>query len=266
MSITAIISTADNGKSTGIIRESYAVPALGDIRKNISALTPEADWLEYRFSGGFLDGHPTGNIWLLGLIKVYGMAGGINKAQELLNVSPHRVIPATAETHDLIALLENNEEIHGEWDIDKIVGPIQKLSLSIPVQATKEAMKALSQADMILVGPGTFYTSILSCFLIDEIADAFRLSKAKKVYIANLCNHPREQYQNYTLQKYLDEFERHIGHIQFDTILAHKNGNQEDGIVIDVTDPRIFIDDFADANNHQIHDVQKVLEWINKNI
>ncbi len=107
----------------------------------------------------------------------------------------------------MVALLENGREIRGEWDIDKTDTPIKKLALSRTVHAETDALDALREADMILVGPGTFYTSILSCFLIDEISQAFRASKAKKVYIANLLNHPKEQYKNFTLQRYLDEFE-----------------------------------------------------------
>lgn len=224
LKITAIISTSDNGKSTGIIRQAYNVPALGDIRKNLSSLTDDTNWLEHRFIGGFLDSHPTGNIWLLGLVQEYGMAEGIKKAHQLLNLSVHRVIPATSDVHDMVALLENETEIRGEWEIDKIGSPIKKLSLSHTVRADRDALNALREADMILVGPGTFYTSILSCFLIDDLCEAFRTSKAKKVYIANLVNHPLEQYKNFSLQKYLDEFEQHIGNIQFDMILAH-NGN-----------------------------------------
>lgn len=173
------------------------------------------------------------------------MTEGIKKAHQLLELSLHRVIPATTEVHDMVALLENNEEIRGEWDIDKISTPIKKLSLTRTVRAETDALDALREADMILVGPGTFYTSILSCFLIGEISEAFRTSRAKKVYIANLLNHPVEQYGDYTLQKYLDEFERHIGNIEFDTILAH-NGNgvhESEIIAINRSIPNVIIDD-----------------------
>ena len=90
----------------------YEVPALGDIRKNLSSLAGKASiWTEYRFQHGFLDGHPVGNIWLLGLIEQYGVGEGLARAHEMLGIHVHRILPATEEIHDILVTLKNGERI-----------------------------------------------------------------------------------------------------------------------------------------------------------
>ena len=268
LKLTAIISTSDNGKSTGVLRTAYSIPAIGDIRKNLAALSEiKNDWLEYRFVWDFLDGHPVGNLWLLGLIKKYWFWDGLQKAHQLLGIEKHRVLPATTKNHDMVALIKNDTEIKGEWDIDKITGHIKDLNLRPHVTANQDSLDAIMDADMILVGPWTFHTSIISCFLTGWIYEAFCVSKAKKVYIANLMKWT-EQYTSYTLQSYIDEFERIVGKIDFDTILAHNCHGIRDSekITIDISGSRVVIEDFLAHWESCVHDSEKVLQWINKNI
>ncbi len=210
--LSAIISTSDSGGSTGVLRQSYDVPALGDIRKNLSALAGEKSlWTEHRFQHGFLDEHPVGNIWLLGLVEQYGFSEGLSHAHTMLGIYKNQIIPATEETHDILVTLKNGERILGE---DHIIAQthlsyqIETIELTPRVHASESALQALAQADMIVIGPGTFYTSLIPCLLPIGMIEALQTSPAKKVFIANAANFPIGHCDGYDVDMYLSELER----------------------------------------------------------
>jgi len=280
--LSAIISTSDSGGSTGVLRQSYEVPALGDIRKNLSALAGEkALWTEHRFQHGFLDEHPVGNIWLLWLIEKYGFPDGLTRAHEMLCVHTNRIIPATEEIHDILVTLKNGERILGE---DHIIGQthlshqIETIELTPRVHASGKATEALNQADVILIGPGTFYTSLIPCLLPIGMFDVLQNSLAKKIFIANAANFPVGHCERYDVDTYLAEFERLVGYIEFDAILVHdRQGVSDDQSVWSGSDDtRKIIDNFLVSTielpkqgkfdsiprNTLKHDAEKVLKTI----
>lgn len=220
----AIVAMSDSWGSTGVIREDYHTPALWDLVKNLAALWGEkATWMTHRYQTWFLSWHTTGNLWLLGLIQTYGFAEWINYAHDFLGYTHHRIIPATYDYND-IAITTPNWQIHGESSIiqnQNLSHRVQSISLEPNVTASEEAKEAIKTADIIIIGPGTLYSSIIACLLPNGIAEAVKHSKAKKYYIANAANFPPWHCDNYSLVDYLDEIEKFTGINNFDAILAH---------------------------------------------
>jgi uncharacterized cofD-like protein len=193
--LTAIVSMADDGGSTGILREEFGILPTGDIRRALVALSSHpdtflADLFTYRFQEGGVKGHSFGNLILTALERVTGgFEEAVAAAARLLNVNGN-VIPVTLSHIRLYAELENGEIIKGESNIDipKHDGTlrIERVWLNPKARANPRAVREILDADMIVMGPGDLYTSILPNLLISGIRNAFLKSKAKKVYITNL--------------------------------------------------------------------------------
>ncbi|MFC0323162.1 uridine diphosphate-N-acetylglucosamine-binding protein YvcK [Gallibacterium melopsittaci] len=189
--LTGIVTTTDNGGSTGRIRTEFGGIAWGDLRNCLNQIittpTTASELFEYRFSGeGELAGHNLGNLMLKALenIKVRPLEG-VNLIRELLHVEPF-IIPMSEKPAQLAAELHNGEMIIGEVSIDNLQEIPQKLSIEPVVPATPEAVAAIEQADIILLGPGSFFTSILPPLLLAEIKAAIAQSHAIKIFIDNL--------------------------------------------------------------------------------
>jgi len=192
--LTAVVSMADDGGSTGRLRDELGVLPPGDIRQCLVALS-EADLIlrdlfNYRFDGGSLEGHSFGNLFISAFEKI---TGDLNKAlEEISNVLKikGKVLPITLNKVQLTAKLENGTELKGEneinnsWLLSKF--GIKKLSLKPRAKANPKAVKAILRADLIVVGPGNFYCSIIPNLLVKGIPEAIKKSKAIKIYNCNL--------------------------------------------------------------------------------
>ncbi len=280
--ISAIIATGDSGGSSGVIRKSYDVPALGDIVKNLAALGGDSKrWLGYRHDTGFLAGHTSGNLWLLGLIETYGFEEGIKRAHILLSYTRHAVIPVTSMVHDIMVRTKNNEIIVWEWPIvqsQNLTRNIAEIALTPKVSASKDALEKILTADCIILWPGTLYTSLIACLLPDGILDAYKKSHAKKIYIANAANFPPGHCDGYSLDDYREEIQRFTGIAHFDHILAHDGSGIQENLVVKshsdnsisqmniLTTPANNIDGKYDSikRNTLRHDGKRVAEWIKK--
>ena len=279
--LTAIISTSDSGGSTGVLRQMYAVPALGDIRKNLSSLAGKASiWTEYRFEHGFLDGHPVGNIWLLGLIEQYWVGEGLARAHEMLGIHTHRILPATEEIHDILVTLKNGERMLWEDHIisqTHLSNQIAALELTPRTHAYWPAQQAILDADCILLGPGTFYTSLIACLLPEGMLDTLRRSKAKKIFIANASNFPPGHCDGYDVDTYLSEMDRFLGAINIDKILVHDGTwvDENQRVAVGKNSPQKIVDNFLSdipstkkskfcsiPRNTLRHNAEKVLQTI----
>ncbi|PIR41966.1 MAG: hypothetical protein COV30_00880 [Candidatus Yanofskybacteria bacterium CG10_big_fil_rev_8_21_14_0_10_37_15] len=195
--ITAVVTTFDNGGSTGILRDEFGMLPSGDIRRSLIALSPETgnstlrDLFNFRFkNNSSLRGHSFGNLFLQALTSITGNEiGAIKKASEILNIKG-KVLPISIDDANVCAELENGKIIRGETNIDipKHNGAIKIKSLYLEPQATiyEEAHRAIVDADLIVFGPGDLYTSIIPNVLVNGFADALNQSKAKLLYITNL--------------------------------------------------------------------------------
>ncbi len=191
--LSVIVSTADDGGSTGILRKELGVIPPGDIRQCLLALSdvPKEvkELFNFRFSSGKLKGHNAGNIILAALEKISGIEEGVSLASKMLNVRG-QVLPVSLTPTTLSAILQNGKKIVGEHFIDdrKPIGkasPIKNLRLSA-AKANPRALKALGEADAIVFGPGDLYTSVLPSLLVSGINGAINRSKAKKLLVTNI--------------------------------------------------------------------------------
>ncbi len=196
--ITAIVTVADDGGSSGILRRELGVQPPGDIRNCLAALSREEPLLtrlfQYRFSSGNgLEGHSFGNLFLSALTAITGnLETAITASSRVLAVQG-QVVPATNIDVRLWAELEDGKRIYGESAIGKSPNPIVRIGC-IPEKppALPSAIDAIHNAELILLGPGSLYTSLLPNLLVPEIAEAIQRSKAPKLYICNLMTQPGE--------------------------------------------------------------------------
>lgn len=194
--LTAVVTMADDGGSTGRLRDEFGVLPPGDLRQCLVALS-EADQVmrklfNYRFTKGDLAGHNFGNIFISTLEQVTGsLDKSLDVAGKILNIRG-RVIPVTLSKVDLVAELKNGKVLHGESAISdyQLVSRfgIKKIFLKPTAKANPKALAAIKEADLIVVGPGNLYASLIPNFLVSGVGRALASSRAKKVYVTNLMN------------------------------------------------------------------------------
>lgn len=215
--ITAVVTVGDDGGSSGRLREATGVVPPGDIRNCITALADEeklvTELFSYRFEqahGEGLEGHSFGNLFLT---AVYSMTNGdileaARLASRVLN-SRGTVLPSTLTPIQLIAEMEDGTVQKGESSIPKANGKIKQLSFEPPnIKPTPEALEAIMDAELIVLGPGSLYTSIIPNLLIPGIADAIKLSPARKIYIANVLTQAGET-MGYTVGDHIQALFEH---------------------------------------------------------
>ena len=227
--LAAIVSMADDGGSTGILREEFGILPTGDVRRALVALSsyPEkflADLFTYRFHEGGINGHNFGNLILTALERVTGgFENAVAAASRLLDVRG-TVLPVTFSHVRLNAELENGEIIRGETNIDipKHNGElhIARVWLQPKALANAKAVRAIGDADMIVVGPGDLFTSIIPNFLVSGIRNAFLKSNAKKVYVGNLMTKHGET-SGFSGADFLASLHQYIGAHIFDFVVVH---------------------------------------------
>ncbi len=216
--LSAIVSMADNGGSTGRLRDQYGVLPPGDVRRALVALSDTSHTLRnlfnYRFNAGDLHEHNFGNIFLSALEKITGnFSDAVKVASKILNIKGS-VIPVTLDNINLRAQLANGVTIKGETDIDipkhDPTISIKNVWLSPQARINPEAKKAILTADMIVIGPGDLFTSIIPNLLVRGVIESIKKSKAKKVYICNLMTKFGETH-GFKAQDFVNTIEKYLG-------------------------------------------------------
>lgn len=226
--LTGIVTTTDNGGSTGRIRRSEGGIAWGDMRNCLNQLITEQSvasaMFEYRFGGnGELSGHNLGNLMLKALdhLSVRPLEA-INLIRNLLKVDAF-LIPMSEQPVDLMAIDTEGHEVYGEVNIDQLVLPPQELMIYPSVPATREAVEAISEADLILIGPGSFYTSLIPLLLVKDLAQALRRTPAPMVYIGNLGKELSPAAASLSLADKLNLMEQYVGKKIIDGVVVGPN-------------------------------------------
>ncbi|WP_077460386.1 MULTISPECIES: YvcK family protein [unclassified Salinivibrio] len=260
--VTGIVTTTDNGGSTGRIRACQGGIAWGDIRNCLNQLITEPSvgsmLFEYRFKGkGELNGHNLGNLILTALdnLSVRPLEA-IQLIRDLLDVRPH-LLPMSEHPAELAALTADGETVAGETHIDELSAPPTRLFLSPTVPATREAMDAIAQADMILLGPGSFLTSVMPPLLVPELGRALKHTQAKIVFIRNLGKEIGPAGEM-SLDTMLTWCERAMGGKKVDVILGEKSATQLD------PDYQQKEAELASSNHHWRHDRDKLRQAIDE--
>jgi uncharacterized cofD-like protein len=196
--ITAIVTVTDDGGSSGRLRREFDVLPPGDIRNCMVALSDDGALLsrlfQYRFKAGHgLKGHSFGNLFLTALTEITGdFSDAVRSSAEVLNIAG-RIFPSTAANVALEAVLEDGKVLRGETRISRSRHRISRIRLQpARVRPLKEALQAIAQADLITLGPGSLFTSVIPNLLVAGIPKAIRQSPARKVYFMNLMTQPGE--------------------------------------------------------------------------
>lgn len=235
--ITVVVSMADDGGSAGRLRRLYSIPPPGDLINCIAALSSAPnlmkELLTYRFSGNryssdsSLPGHKLGNLIMVALTSI---TGDFNKAlSELQRIfkTKGKIIPSTIENLSIWGETSNGEKVYGEENIDlgKFRGKISKLHLLPPrPTAPKAVTQEITQADVVIGGPGDLYTTILPVLLVPEIQRAVKKSRACKIFIVNVANKSFET-PDYKFQDYINAIVKHCKTPLFDYFLTNSNFN-----------------------------------------
>ncbi|MBR1775477.1 YvcK family protein [bacterium] len=214
--ITAIVTVGDDGGSSGRLREEMGILPPGDIRNCIAALGDDEDLItelfQYRFKNGEgLEGHSFGNLFLTALCAITGdMVSAVKESSNVLNIRGV-VLPATLDDMKLAAEFEDGRIIKGESNIPEAKGKIKKL-FTEPAKcvALPEALAAIKEADLIILGPGSLYTSVIPNLLVSGIADAIDKAHAKKIYVCNIMTQPGET-DNYSVASHVNALIKHAG-------------------------------------------------------
>jgi len=227
--LSAIVTTADNGGSSGVLREEFGILPPGDIRRGLVALSSEssvlANLFNYRFENGTgLKGHSFGNLFLTALERVTGdFNQAIKEAVKILGIKG-KIIPVTLDYTRLFARLENDFLVVGESNIDvpKHDGSlfIKEVFLNPKPKANKDAIKAIKDADIIIVGPGDLYTSIIPNFLVKGIKETIKKCRAKKVYVCNVMTKYGET-NKFTAEDFFATLEKYLGKGVIDYFLVN---------------------------------------------
>lgn len=196
VNVTAVISVADNGKSTGTLKRELNIPAVGDIGKVMLTMANSnqelIDLLSYRFKNSSLEDHPIRNILMAALIDQKGnLTDAIDFMCRLLKING-RILPNTEDKVELIGIMDDGTKIFGEENITKSSKLIKEIKYDKEFKVNVEVIKAIKQADLIIFSPGSLYTSILPHLIIKDIKNAINESKAKKMYVSNLFTQPGE--------------------------------------------------------------------------
>ena len=226
--ITAVVTVADDGGSSGRLRSELGILPPGDIRNCLVALADSEDvmqqLMDYRFeSEGQLDGHSFGNIFLAALAGIGGdFYRGVEVAGELLAIRG-RVIPSTLSNVTLVGSTVSGETLIGETRVGNSSDRLRSLTL-IPANPTAhpEAVRAIEDADMIVIGPGSLFTSIVPNLLISDISAALADSPAFKVYVCNVAEEPA-QTEGYNVHDHLRVVQHYGGEKAVDAVVANNN-------------------------------------------
>ena len=224
--IAAIVTVTDDGGSSGRLRRENRILPPGDIRNCMVALSKDEALLsrlfQYRFQAGRgLRGHNFGNLFLAALTHVTGdFAEAVRVSSKVLAIRG-RIFPSTVSNVHLVAKLANGRRVQGETNISRSTVPIRKLEL-VPrrVRPLSAAIEAIEQADLIIMGPGSLYTSVIPNLLIPEIAESIARTRAPRVYIANLMTQPGET-AHYALSEHIRAIQDHVRSRVIDSVVAN---------------------------------------------
>jgi len=230
--LTVIVTMFDSGGSTGILREEFGYPPLGDIRQCLMALSDKSNdqvvalnnALDFRFdTESSLNGHSVGNLVLAALTTVYGgVQGAIDELSRMMRLEG-QVVPVTLDEAHLCARLVDGQVVHTESAIDLrgANGPgISEVYLDNEVSANDRALQAIREADAILLGPGDLYTSVIPNLLVQEISDSIRDTQSPVIYACNLMTKLGET-SGYVSSRFASEVVRYIGGRKLDYLLVN---------------------------------------------
>ena len=250
--ISAVVSMADDGGSTGILRDELGVLPPGDVRQCLVALSNSSSMMRslmnYRFENGGLEGHSFGNLLLSALEKVTGsFEKAVEEVGKILFING-KVIPVTTHQVRLKMILDNRRILEGEKEIylsQEIDQGYKSIFLEPYAQANPRAIDEIMNADLVVLGPGGLHTSLIPNLLVEGVSDALRKSQNKKVFVVNLMNR-KGQTTGFKVSSYLQELQKFIGVDVFDYILVNNQNPPKHLIDIYAEEGEVIENDLLD--------------------
>lgn len=221
--LTAIVTVADSGGSSGILKREFNIPAPGDLRNVMVALSDVEPLIEEVFQHRFkeessIGGHPLGNLLITAMIEITGDIGkAIEKLRKLFNIKA-KILPATLEKIEIIAEKENGEIRLGEDNIPVVGEKIKKIYYEGKVNTPEQNLKEIEKADMIILGIGSLYTSIIPNLICPDMQEALKRSNAKKIYICNAMQQPGET-EGYSVSDHVASINNHVGYNMVEKVI-----------------------------------------------
>lgn len=278
--LTAIVSVCDDGRSTGVLREEFNIPAVGDIRRVLAAMSETEplvmELFNYRFhTTSDLDGHTVGNLLLTASSEITGnLSDGIEALSKIFNLKG-KVVPLTEDNVVLMGEMEDGSIIEGEHHITQYKNIIKRVFYKEKPTPTKEAIQAIEGADVIILSMGSLFTSIIPNLICDEIIRAIDRSHGKVLYVCNMVTQPGET-DGFKVSDHLKLLNQYLGNHKVDMVIAN-NGmideemakryeslEQKDSVELDYDETESMVelliaDNFVTVKNNLLrHNVMKL--------
>ncbi len=269
--LSAIVSMADDGGSTGVLRDELGVLPPGDVRQCLVALSDSSrlmrSLMNYRFEHGCLQGHSFGNLFLSSLEKVTGsFEKAVDEVGRVLSIKG-KVIPVTINKVRLKMLLNSGKLLEGEDQINKsmeVAGGYKSIYLEPFPKVNSRAIDEIMNADLIVFGPGGFYTSLIPNMLVEGIGKALRETEAKKVFVINLMN-KYGQTPGFLVSNYLMGIKRFVGKDVFDFVIVNSSEPPKELVKVYAEEGELVVNDLdgeekvisADLLSNEVKEVQK---------
>jgi len=225
--VTTVITVSDNGSSTGVLKQEFDIPAVGDVGKVLLAMANVDDdfvkLLRYRFNreGSSLDNHPVRNILLTALIDLKGNLTEATRYMSKILQIKGEVLPLTEERVELVGRDESgNPEFYGEEDVSQNIRSISSLSYDHDIHIGNRVRQKIADADLIIFSPGSLYTSILPHLIVEDIVEEIRRAPAPIMYVSNLVTQPGET-DGYNVSDHLAVLNKYLKGRKIDIVLAN---------------------------------------------
>jgi uncharacterized cofD-like protein len=230
--LTAIVSVCDDGSSTGVLREEFGIPAVGDIRRVLVALSETEplvmELFNYRFhTKSDLDGHTVGNLLLTASSEITGnLSDGIEALSKVFNLKG-KVVPLTEDNVVLMGEMEDGSIVEGEHKITASKNQIKRVYYKEEPVPTKQAVKAIEEAELIVLSMGSLFTSIIPNLICDEIRHAIDRSSGKVMYVCNMVTQPGET-EKFKVSDHVRLLNQYLGNHKIDVVIANDGKIEED--------------------------------------
>lgn len=278
--LTAIVSVCDDGRSTGVLREEFSIPAVGDIRRVLVALSETEplvmELFNYRFhTTSDLDGHTVGNLLLTASSEITGnLSDGIEALSKVFNLKG-KVVPLTEDNVVLMGEMADGSIVEGEHNITENKNAVKRVFYKEKPVPTKEAVRALEEADLIVLSMGSLFTSIIPNLICEEIVEAIDRSKGKIMYVCNMVTQPGET-EDFKVSDHIRLINQYLGKRKVDVVVANDGAidenmakryeslEQKDPVVLDreTTEglvSKVISDDYVTVKNNLLrHNVLKL--------
>lgn len=288
LDITAVVTVADDGKSTGKLRKEFNIPGVGDIRRVLISLSETEEVVEklvdYRFkTDSDLDGHSIGNIILTALIDLYGdLTTAVKEISKMLNLKG-KVYPLTNDNVVLMGKMNNGKTIEGEHNITESQFNIKKVFYKKEPQINKEVLREIEDSDLIILSMGSLYTSIIPNLISKQIIKAIDSSKAKIMYVCNIMTQPGET-DDFKVSDHINVLNSYLGKRKVDAVIVnnekidetlienYRNKEQKDLVIYDkenikckvIAKPLLKVDENGSLRHDSVRVGLEILNYLIK--